>query len=126
MESKRFTPQRGKEYTQLGGGVYRCLSSGWIHGTNNAVMQNVNDKWTFIALGCVIHQDGTVEWMRTFGGRYDHSGTAVTQIQAETYTRHMRGRNENGRVKILQAASADPDVDVVTLQQLRRIALETA
>ena len=56
---KKFIPQKGKIYQVKGVGSFICLQS---DDYTNAVMQNTASKWTFIARGCAIYPDGTIDW----------------------------------------------------------------
>lgn len=76
---KPFRPQRGEVYQNRGGGSYRCLDdysrfycvSGFENLPPMAVMQNTKSGWTFKAEGIVQYPDGTIEWDRSTGGRFE-------------------------------------------------------
>ena len=70
MERTKFTPERGKVYTNQGGGEFRCLASNPDVVPCVASMQNVKSLWTFIAKGCGIYTDGTIDWDYSVGGHF--------------------------------------------------------
>lgn len=65
----QFNPAPGKTYTNQGGGTYICLDA---HGDYLATMQNTASGWTFIAHGCGVYEDGTIDWDRSTGGHFAH------------------------------------------------------
>ena len=69
MTNKRtkFIPETGRTYTNAGGGSFCCLME---NGRGDAVMQNVSSLWTFMAHGCGIYEDGTIDWDYSTGGHF--------------------------------------------------------
>lgn len=63
----KFNPEVGETYKNHGGSEYRCISS---DGEHNAIMQNTSSRWTFIAKGCGIYEDGTIDWDHSTGGYF--------------------------------------------------------
>ena len=63
---KRFNPEVGKIYENLGGGLYRCLMTGECV----AVMQNVVSSWTFIAHGCGMYENELIDWDYSTDGKF--------------------------------------------------------
>lgn len=55
----KFIPVAGKTYTNEGGGEFKCLES---FTSGNAWMQNTASGWTFIAHGCGIYGNMTIDW----------------------------------------------------------------
>ena len=66
MERKRFTPEKGKTYQNEGGGTFHCLEA----SDNQVIMQNVASKWTLIAHGCGIYENGSIDWDYSTGGHF--------------------------------------------------------
>lgn len=64
---KKFNPEQFRSYKNSGGGEYVCLRS---DGDGNAIMKNVASRWTFIAHGCGIYPDGTIDWDHSTGGYF--------------------------------------------------------
>lgn len=62
MKRTKFTPEIGTEYENISGGTYKCLSSGNGLPIGCATMQNTKSRWTFIAHGIGIYDDGTIDW----------------------------------------------------------------
>lgn len=69
MKREKFTPKAGEVYRNQGGGIFRCLRSGYTAG--EATMQNVKSGWTLSAHGCGIYEDGTMDWDYSTGGRFE-------------------------------------------------------
>lgn len=69
MERTRFTPTKGKHYMNQNGVEYVCLHVSIFDG--NAIMQSVNSKWTFTAIGCGMYEDGTIDWDHSIGGYFE-------------------------------------------------------
>lgn len=63
---KRFNPEVGQVYENLGGGLYRCLMT----GEGIAMMQNVVSGWTFIAHGCGMYENKFIDWDYSTDGRF--------------------------------------------------------
>lgn len=64
---KPFTPARGTEYVNEGGGTYRCVGSG---SSRASTMMNVKSGWMFTAHGIGIYEDGKIDWDYSTGGRF--------------------------------------------------------
>jgi hypothetical protein len=62
---QKFIPERGKIYQNQGGGRFLCLQS---DDNTNAVMQNIVSKWTFMAKGCAVYPDETIDWDHSTDG----------------------------------------------------------
>lgn len=71
MSREKFTPIPGKVYKNQGGGEYRCLRADGIFLPFTATMQNTASGWTFIARGCGIYTDGTIDWDYSTGGKFE-------------------------------------------------------
>lgn len=67
MIREKFTPEVGKIYANAGGGQFICLAS----RKGEACMQNVKSKWTLVAHGCGIYENGTIDWDYSTGGFFD-------------------------------------------------------
>lgn len=65
-KSSPFCPEEGKTYRNAGGGTYRCERA---YGTT-ARMVNTKSGWKFIAHGCRIYFDGSIEWDYSTGGAF--------------------------------------------------------
>lgn len=65
-QSSPFFPTEGTIYRNAGGGEYRCLHA----EGSRAIMSNVKSGWTFIANGCRIYFDGSIEWDYSTGGYF--------------------------------------------------------
>ena len=65
-QSSPFCPEEGMIYRNAGGGTYRCERS---YGTK-ARMVNTKSGWDFIAHGCRIYFDGSIEWDYSTDGRF--------------------------------------------------------
>lgn len=122
MGSKRFTPERGKEYTLLGGGTYRCISGGGIHGNNNAVLQNTESKQTFIALGCLLHEDGTIEWFHSISERYASTEAEALEVHIGAYIAALSGAGSTAKKRIFHLAAVDLDIDEAAQRRLKNLA----
>ena len=60
MDKHYFNPTPDTIYTNKGGGSYICLEA---EGHFRAKFQRVSKyKWTFVAHGCQMYEDGTIEW----------------------------------------------------------------
>ena len=85
MKREKFTPEAHKVYINNGGGMYRCIMA----SEECATMQNVRTGWTFNAIGCGIHDDGTIDWYYSTGGHFAKSkmriyGSMPTQLKLTT------------------------------------------
>lgn len=67
-ERKPITPKVGHYYINRGGGVYKCIKE--RKEPNEAVMRNRESGWTFIAKGCGIYPDGTIDWDHSTSGYF--------------------------------------------------------
>ena len=56
MHRHYFNPTPDTIYTNKGGGSYICLEA---------------EKWTFVAHGCQMYEDGTIEWDSSTGGYFE-------------------------------------------------------
>ena len=68
MRQNYFVPETGRTYNNHGGGSYKCLSVDIVLGT--ATMQNTSSKWTLIAHGVGIYEDGSIDWDYSTGGNF--------------------------------------------------------
>jgi len=73
----KFTPEVGQIYRNQGGGTFRCLEVAGSLGEYKAFMQNVKSLWTFLASGCGMYEDGTIDWDYSTGGHFDFEDTKV-------------------------------------------------
>ena len=71
---EKFIPQSGKTYINEAGGKYKCLES---FESCNAWMQNVSSGWTFIAHGCGIYRNKTIDWDYSTDGHFVDRKEAV-------------------------------------------------
>lgn len=67
-KSSPFCPEEGKTYRNAGGGTYRCERA---YGTT-ARMVNTKSGWEFIAHGCRIYFDGSIEWDYSTQGAFSN------------------------------------------------------
>lgn len=65
-----FSPVKGEEYENAGGGRYLCDSVQSSGKDCNAWMINVASGWTCYCKGIVRYDDGTIEWDRSVGGHF--------------------------------------------------------
>lgn len=64
---QRFTPERGKTYTNEGdGGSYYCING----SDQDALLRNIKSGWTFLAHGVGRYADGSIDWDYSTGGRF--------------------------------------------------------
>lgn len=70
MLRKKYTPEAGKTYLNQAGGSFLCLRSGGTLGEGEAELQNTESSWTFIAHGCCIYEDGTIDWACSTNGHF--------------------------------------------------------
>ena len=69
MDRHYFNPTPDTIYTNKGGGSYICLEA---EGHFRAKFQRVSKyKWTFVAHGCQMYEDGTIEWDSSTGGYFE-------------------------------------------------------
>ena len=122
MERKKFTPIPGETYRNRGGGEYRCLRSDGIYGARSALMQHVTTKWTFLAVGCTIYQDGSIEWARSAHGTFAPSDADVKAFIIDRYTEALCGIGPKLKEKILAQADEDPMITALDLRRLVDIA----
>lgn len=63
----KFNPEIGRFYKSKGGSEYFCIAA---DENGNAIMQNILSGWTFIAKGCGVYEDGTIDWDYSTGGYF--------------------------------------------------------
>lgn len=64
MKRKKLNPVQGTTYKNRNGFDYKCVEA----HKDDAIMVSRNN-WSFIARGCWIYEDGTIEWdYSTAGG----------------------------------------------------------
>lgn len=63
---ENFQPEVGKEYRNRNGGIFECL---FMEG-DTAELRNIKTGWQFVAHGCQQHEDGSIEWNFSTGGRF--------------------------------------------------------
>ena len=69
MDRHYFNPTPDTIYTNKGGGSYICPEA---EGHFRAKFQRVSkSKWTFVAHGCQMYEDGTIEWDSSTGGYFE-------------------------------------------------------
>ena len=69
MDRHYFNPTPDTIYVNKGGGSYICLET---EGHFRAKFQRVSKyKWTFVAHGCQMYEDGTIEWDSSTGGYFE-------------------------------------------------------
>ena len=122
MERKKFTPVPGQVYQNHGGGEYRCLRSGGFVPARSGIMQNTKTGWTFVAWGCTIFADGTIEWARSVCGTFCESDADVRAFIFDRYAEALPGIGPKLKEQILAQADADPDITPLDLRRLADIA----
>lgn len=122
MERKKFTPIPGETYKNRGGGKYRCLRSGSIYGARSAVMQHVATRWTFVAVGCTLYQDGSIEWARSAYGTFAYTDEDTKAFIMDRYADALCGIGTKLKEKILAEADEDPMITALDLRRLVDIA----
>lgn len=118
MNGKRFTPKPGVVYKNRGGGSYRCLRSGGIIPSRSAIMQNVESLWTFVAIGCTMFPDGSIEWCHSYRGRFADSSADVQDLHYTLYAEALDNVGRKVKERILKQASEDPDIDTATMRRI--------
>ena len=63
----KILPVEGQVYTNRNGWRYLCEA---VTEDGTATMQRVKDGWTMEAHGITQHEDGTIEWDYSPGGRW--------------------------------------------------------
>ena len=122
MKGKRFAPKPGEVYQNCGGGTYRCLRSGGIVPARSAIMQNVSSKWTFVAVGCTLYPDGSMDWCYSSKGRMADTEKDVRDLHFELYKEAVESASAKIKDRILTQAAADPDIDDATLRRIAEAA----
>lgn len=120
MREKRFTPKKGEVYRHPAnaGSLYRCMRSGGIIGACSAILRNVSSKWTFVAVGCTLHPDGSLSWCYSTKGRFADTEEDVQELHYKLYAEAVDGVDIKVKERILEQASEDPDIDTATLRKL--------
>lgn len=120
MREKRFAPKKGEVYRHPAntGSLYRCMRSGGIIGPCNAILRNVNSKWTFVAYGCTLHPDGSLSWSHSFKGRFADTEEDVRELHYELYAEAVDDVGIKVKERILKQASEDPDIDTATMRRI--------
>lgn len=68
LKRTKFTPEVGRHYVdQRRMSRYVCL---YVDSDGTAVLQNVASKWTFVAHGCGMYEDGSIDWDYSTQGRF--------------------------------------------------------
>lgn len=122
MDRKRFTPVPGTVYKNRGSGEYRCLRSTGIVPARSAIMQNIRNGWTFVAIGCTIFSDGTIEWSRSEKGTFATRDADIKAFIFDRYAEALPGSGPKLKEQILAQADADPDISPLDLRRLVDIA----
>ena len=119
MKGKRCTPNPGQVYRGSGSSYYRCLRSGGVIPARSAILRNVESKWTFVAVGCTLHPDGSLSWCYSTKGRFADSDEDVRKLHCELYTEALEGA-ASPKIKnnILKQAAVDPGVDAPTMKRI--------
>ena len=73
MTSKYFTPVRGEVYKiSPQSGKFLCTRSGGFMREFSAELRSLRSGWTFTAVNCEIHEDGTIAWAYSYGGHFEN------------------------------------------------------
>ena len=120
MKEKRFTPKQGEVYRGHAGAesFYRCMRSGGIIGARAAILRNVTSNWTFVAVGCTLHPDGSLSWSHSVKGRFADTEEDVQELHYELYAEAVDGVGIKVKERILRQASEDPDIDTATMRRI--------
>lgn len=57
----------GKTYENRNGSKYRCVAT---LGPGKALLERVTDRWSLIAHGITLYDDGMIEWDYSSGGHW--------------------------------------------------------
>lgn len=70
MERQKFNPKRGEVYRHHNphNSSYVCLHESQTRG--RATLRCVASGWTFVAHGCGVYPDGTIDWNFSSGGYF--------------------------------------------------------
>lgn len=79
---KRFTPEVGHKYRNIGGGIYECV--GIKEDENGGIlMKSAASGWIFRAHGCNIYDDGQIDWQYSTGGYFDEGDNGTSNERME-------------------------------------------
>lgn len=69
-ERTPFKPAPGVIFENAGGGKFLCIKV-WDSFNNCAWFTNVKSGWTFLAHGCGLYPDGSIDWDYSTDGFFD-------------------------------------------------------
>lgn len=69
-KGRNFIPKRGRIYKHRNGGTYLCRWSTPFMDSNQAILQDTESKWLFVAHKCRIYRDGKIDWAYSTNGRF--------------------------------------------------------